>query len=360
MPVEKRALDASMGMIPDEELVASLRDFDRAENWTVLPFLSVDEKVIATNRKSETARKAIVQHDGESFVLKEFPWYCSDEAFIEFTLSFQQHLRDAGVPIPRFEERRDGRRYTRFDDDYLFMQEYVTGSSWTAEPGQARSVGRALADLHEQSAAARDAIASTDRFHENVFELADGMVDIVRELLRDNRESLPSGDVSHLERYVETVEDVLATRKQSATERGYDDVRIPVHGDYNPWNVIFDERDEVAAIIDFDNATVDNPAHDVAEGLLDHSFIEYRGKTTRFDGVPDRFDERLAAAFLDGYCESAFAETVEPYLADVASAVYLELASLGAVRGDFEFADLERIVEKERTVHDRVKELVRG
>jgi Ser/Thr protein kinase RdoA (MazF antagonist) len=60
----------------------------------------------------------------------------------------------------------------------------------------------------------------------------------------------------------------------------------PVHGDFIPWNVAYDERGEICAVYDFDNACYGSPLRDLGKALSSFHLLPYTGFTTALRELP--------------------------------------------------------------------------
>ncbi len=120
------------------------------------------------------------------------------------------------------------------------------------------------------------------------------------------------------------------------------------HGDYNPWNVLFDEDHEVCAIVDFDNAGRDFPARDIAEAILAWTTIAYRHDSTRLrDEVPGPIKADRACNFLKAYSSvRAIGEHEWALVRDGLQVSMIELLSLALLRGDIRHELGDRLAER--------------
>src|SRR5690554_3104170 len=108
MLVEKKDTDFYLGMIPDDVMFSILREYGFDDSWIVLPFLNINNKALAINRRSETSRKAVLLYKGELYILKEIPWYCSNKEFVNFATEIQYFLMENNIPIPQLLRNYEG------------------------------------------------------------------------------------------------------------------------------------------------------------------------------------------------------------------------------------------------------------
>jgi predicted GNAT superfamily acetyltransferase len=93
MKYQRKSVDISQGLLSDRLVYEFMNQISFDEDGIVLPFLNINNEALSINRRSETGRKALIRVGKSSyFIIKEFPWYCSDKSFVEFALSLQVEL----------------------------------------------------------------------------------------------------------------------------------------------------------------------------------------------------------------------------------------------------------------------------
>ena len=152
----------------------------------------------------------------------------------------------------------------------------------------------------------------------------------------------------------------LDVAEGACLEAGWRDLEIvPVHGDYNPWNLLFNQSDEVAAILDFDNCDMGPHLHDVAEMLITFSYMDYQNDSTNFS-APRRvgLDQNTASLLLKSY------RGVRPFTAAelrclpfVCISTMIELCSLGLLRRDFDLGSMTNIMATLAAIPRQLKDL---
>lgn len=344
MFIEKKSIDTYLGQLPDEVLDTLLKKFGFDETWIVLPFLNVNGKEVAINRRSETAKKAIILYQEKFFMLKEIPWYCSNKDFVQYELSYQVELFKQGFPIPKIQTTSDGNLFTEFTYDetekYFFLQEFIIGNSWDGNIKKLQNTAKSLACLHNISLETKQNLKATIPVG-NVFSLAEKMVNVITEVLNDKSNQVTKTDSDKLRAFITYANVELAQAKLNAENKKYNEIAFPIHGDFNPWNLIYNDSHDIIGVIDFDNSIKDNPVHDLAETILDFCFFTFRNQKTRLSGVPTILNENLCKEILQSYYKEAdkpLAKTIE-YLEEAALAISIELFALGIVRGDYNFND---------------------
>ncbi|MDX2552814.1 phosphotransferase enzyme family protein [Streptomyces stelliscabiei] len=339
MSTDAKPLDTSIGVISDDQLARVQAAFG-LKDLLVLPFFSLNKSIIDLRRRTETARKVFIESEQGVLFLKELPWYCSSVEFAAFQTELLSQLHALGAPVARplttcsghsfFHDRRTG--------SIFILQPYVEGRSWTGGDGEARAAGRALAGLHTHAGQTRMKGWPGMR---DAFVGAESLVS----LLQDSAE--------HPEPVREEIHDfaglALAVIERCRTEAyaaGYGAEVLPVHGDFNPFNLIFgetrDSAETVVGVVDFDNACLDDRAHDLGESLVRFGWVNYRGLSSAYGAVPTGFDRSAVAAVLAGYREAdeASATAARPLLPAVMTAVALELAAIGLLSAYYTHSDL--------------------
>lgn len=347
MPADAKPVDLSIGVFADDQLLRIQQAYG-LETLLVLPFLSLNGEIIDLRRRTETARKVLLNTERGVCFLKELPWYCSSPEFAAFQTHLLVELADRGAAVarPLATTRGDLFFHDPLTGAILLLQPYLEGRSWTRTPAEAREAGNALALLHSLASRVRPLPFVGMR---DVFGSAHALV----ALLLDNWTG-PQGakdDIATLARLsLATVEHCRAT----AYAVGYGTAVIPVHGDYNPFNLIFETTsDGIAGIIDFDNACLDDRAHDLGESLVRFGWLKYRGLSSAYGDAPSEFDPVAVDAVLHGYrqYDEQTAETVQPVLPTVMTTVALELAAIGLLSGYYTVDDVSKL-------HHNVKRLL--
>jgi hypothetical protein len=352
MLVEKKNIDTQFGMIPDEILnyVLSMYQFDNS--WLVLPFINVNKKAIAINRRSETARKAVILYKSELYILKEIPWYCSNEEFVNYEVNFQMILKENRIPIPEIIKNSNEKLYTKINlmnqEKFFFLQRYIKGSSWIGLDENLKDSAKSLARLHNASMENRNKIIREyNPPKSSVFDLADKMLKVLEEVINEKKEKISAKVLIDLQAFCSYAKEKNQWAKSFAIKKGYDEISCPIHGDFNPWNLIYDSNNSnITGIIDFDNSILDNPIHDVVEAILDFCFFKYKTQRMIFKGIPDEFNKHNAKVFFEHYINecSEGSNKFNKYISEVAVAISIELISLGLVRGDYDFDECNKII----------------
>jgi len=336
--------DLSIGVFADDQLDRVQHAYG-LRSLLVLPFFALNGSIIDLRRRTETARKALLETERGVLFLKELPWYCSSERFAHFQSELLAGLADEGATVVAPLATASGRRFfhDRLTGSIFLLQPYLDGRSWTGGVEEARSAGTALAALHDCGSRVTSEAFPGMR---DVFASARELVG----LLPDNWSGPASarGDVASL---ADSALAAVDRCRREAYAAGYGRAVVPVHGDYNPFNIVFDPgSSSVTAIVDFDNACLDDRAHDLGEALVRFAWVNYRGLSSAYGAVPSAFDLDAVKAVLNGYREydEAAARAARPRLPAVMTAVALELAAIGLLSSYYTADDvsaLQRNVE---------------
>lgn len=359
MPVEFKEKDIQFNLITDALLSEILTEYD-LEDWQVVPLINMNETIIDINRKTETAKKVLIKENNAYWFLKEYPWYCSKQKFIEAETKFQKYLRDNGFVIPSILHTHKNKLYVKRlnYDNFFFIQEFVEGDSWNAVLLQTYSAAQTLSKLHNLSRE-YDKKEYEATQHENIFDLCAQMIDLCESILLKDRTKILKEQVSNLENYFVTARTILANIKRKAFEKGYQNDSIIVHGDYNPANLIYEKAsNSVKAVVDFNNMCVDNPVHDIAEGIVHFSYIKYRRHTTFYKALPKGINIEQFTSFLDGYEDKEQLDKAKAYLPEAIASIVLELSALGMICRDYDIEDINHLNKENKQIYSIAKKLV--
>ena len=273
-----------------EDLAQLIAEFDVGELTSAK---GIAEGVSNSNWLVETTGK---QGEGARFILTMYEFRIEVED-LPFFLSLLDHLAAKGCPVPRTIHDRSGALYRMVGDKAVALIEFLPGVSVShPTPGQARSVGRALAQLH---------LASADfgQARENAMGLAES---------RRLADACGAAGMAEIDPALAA----LVARELPLLERAWpaDLPRSVIHADLFPDNVLM-LGEEVTGLIDFSFACTDLTAYDVA---VTHA-------AWCFDGEGRKFNPAISAALLEGY------ESLRP-LSEAERAALPVLARAAALR----------------------------
>ncbi len=273
-----------------EQLAALIAEFDVGQ---LVSAKGIAEGVSNSNWLIETSGR---DGAGARFILTMYEFRIEIED-LPFFLSLLDFLAERGCPVPRTIHDRSGALYRMIGDKAVALIEFLPGVSVSQPtPGQARSVGRALAQLH---------LASADfaQSRENAMGLAES---------RRLADACGAAGMAEIDPALAA----LVERELPLLEQAWpaDLPRSVIHADLFPDNVLM-LGDEVTGLIDFYFACTDLTAYDVA---VTHA-------AWCFDGEGRNFNPAISAALLEGY------ESLRP-LSDKERAALPLLARVAALR----------------------------
>ena len=273
-----------------EDLAQLIAEFDVGELTSAK---GIAEGVSNSNWLIETTGK---DGAGARFILTMYEFRIEVED-LPFFLSLLDHLAAKHCPVPRTIHDRSGALYRMVGDKAVALIEFLPGVSVShPTPAQARSVGRALAQLH---------LASADfgQSRENAMGLSES---------RRLADSCGAEGMAQIDPALAA----LVERELPLLEQAWprDLPRSVIHADLLPDNVLM-LGDQVTGLIDFYFACTDLTAYDVA---VTHA-------AWCFDGEGRNFNPAISAALLEGY------ESLRP-LSDAERAALPVLARVAALR----------------------------
>src|SRR3989338_4871267 len=81
MPIKERLPDPLSGIITTADMSESLKLYGIGPDIVVMPLIGQDSHIYAINRRSQTTKKALINHKKNFYVLKQRPGYCASEYF---------------------------------------------------------------------------------------------------------------------------------------------------------------------------------------------------------------------------------------------------------------------------------------
>jgi Ser/Thr protein kinase RdoA (MazF antagonist) len=325
MPVKKKPISSSFFNFDERIIQIITNEYELEEIDSFCPILLDGNLASLLEVRSETSKKIVLETINESFFLKQVPWYCDDATLLSFSHRFQKELLVQSLPVARILQTKAQDTWVTIQGYKFVLFEYIQGQCYQGNPHQLRSSVQTLAQLHK-FAQTYD-IEEKNYLAEDLFDLAQAHINLAKDLLLEDAYPL-----------LDQLQESLEKARRCALQAGWHDLlRIAVHGDYNPWNLLFNEEYEVCAILDFDNAGIDARLHDIAECLLTHCVLHYRGNSTNFAPIiPDRVPLQGVRDILCMYEAISPLSSIEhACLPWTILAVFIELSCLGLIRGDF-------------------------
>ena len=222
-------------------------------------------------------------------MLKEYTNSALESERMQLVCDAQEIARQQGLPVPRVVRTKDGRSFTQRNGVFFSLSEHIEGRIFP--PGQmpkraAARMGEVLAPLHRAlqnlPEGTSTTVPSPDWIEEHLLSLL---------AIGDGRRAHNALD----EVACTVLEQKLRLLKELTVPAPY--ISQWTHGDYEWRNVLFNNRDEVVGIIDFDDLLFGNASRDITRCVV-LSF-------------PAGSEE--AIAFFEGYASSSQVTSAEAH-----------------------------------------------
>lgn len=266
-------------------------------------------------------------------------------------MEFQDQLRLLNVKVPIIIRNKGNSLFTKiiYSDNthFYFLQKFELGSSWSTSKNQIISAAKELAEVHKKSELLfNEKVLISNAPQATIFTLAKKMIIILGNILKSDYKGDDAEYINLTRKFIDYAIKKVNDFEKTALLKGYGELSLYVHGDYNPWNLVFD-NDSVIGILDFDNSIIDNPVHDIAEAIVNMSFMKYKSQRMIYQGVPTGFDKSLFMLFLLNYekYNKNIIRQVKSYLKESILTIIIELFTLGLVRGDYGYRDIQSLIE---------------
>ncbi|MEU4583280.1 phosphotransferase [Kitasatospora aureofaciens] len=294
------------------------------------PILLDGDNCTLIDVRSATSKKMVLESSGEWLFLKQIPWYC-DDTTMDFALEWQALLADAGFVVPVVRARRSGERVLRTAGCRIVLFDYVWGTRYQDREDQRAAAAAALGRLHSLEGPAQGPRG-------DAFEAALDHIQLAREV---------AGHAPSVAIALDQMQDLVNGWHDSAVHHGWHHLpQRAVHGDYSPWNLVYHDDGQVAAVLDFDNAHRGPVVRDLVEALLTFCCVRYAHDSTSFAATPPTsLPQDQARVMLRAYeRERTLTSEERNCAADAAGAVAVELVCLGLIRGDYPAALVDQLV----------------
>jgi len=267
-----------------EELAMALSNYD----------LGIIRSAKDLERGAHGAAKIVVESDRGSYLLKRRIKGRDDPQHVAFTHALQHYLLEHNFPLPQLVHTRSGQdALLRIRDGVYELFEYISADEHDNGIIAAYEAGRMLGLYHRL----------VGDFPEDPPE-EKGNYHNAPHVLRSFKtvgEKLVAAGEQPASRVVGVLRDLRETYKSSATT--VEKFGLPtwetqiIHCDWHPGNMLF-EKGHVVAVLDFDSARLGQRVIDVANGVLQFSFINGGRDLSKWT---DAADDLRARRFLRGY-----------------------------------------------------------
>lgn len=323
MPVREKPVFVDFFNLDERALGIIADRYELTDVDCFLPILLDGEECTLLEVRSATSKKVIVETGSGLYFFKQIPWYCDTIEQITASTTIQWQLKEAGSPLPGIVPTKDASLWTTIGEAKFVLFEFASGQRYSGTQQQKLSSARSIATMHLQEVSASTAP------REDIFQLVRDHV-VLLEDIASKRGQDPKYLVSDLM-------NALSRAEIACHALGWSTLPlVAIHGDYNPWNLLFDEVGEVTAILDFDNCDVAQRLHDIAEAILTHCILRYRKDSTNFASIQlAGLDIGTISEFLNAYEQvTRLTSTERSCLPYIIQTIYIELMCLGMIRED--------------------------
>lgn len=279
---------------------------------------------------STTSRKVILDDGNKKYFVKEKPKYCCTPYSLSLAAQFQELLAEQTDFVPRIIPTKSGSPYLQLGSTLFFTTEFVEGRMFNGSINDVESAGATLGRFHHLSQEfsfpnPRHLQASGDALQ--FVDLADQLNGAQDDIWRGRT--------------------VTALRGVVDKYKGNLDENVPYivnHGDYAPFNLVYDLSGNVVAVNDFDNVNYRPRTRDLAGAIL--SFcdgLSYAGATSTLrKPIATSVNKEKVRAFITGYETNShpLSESEKADLIGELSVRWVKIMALGIVRGDFNYEDV--------------------
>lgn len=279
-------MSALRDKLTSEELAMALSNYD----------LGVVRSAKDFPRGSHGAPKLIIESDRGHYLLKRRPKGKDDPQHVAFAHAIQDYLAERSFPLPHLINTRKSKdALLRIRDGVYELFEYIDSQPYDSSLAAASEAGRMLGLFHRLIANCPATPPSEPATFHNAPHVVSTFKKTAELLL-----SLPSAKgrerdiVETLKGLREIYKDAAARVEEMGLSRWASQI---IHGDWHPGNMLFD-KGRVVAVIDFDSARMGPRILDVANGVLQFSFISADRDLSKWEA---RADDNRARRFLRGY-----------------------------------------------------------
>ncbi|MGA2265834.1 MAG: phosphotransferase [Phycisphaerae bacterium] len=246
-------------------------------------------------RGSARSPKVVITAAAGKFVFKRRAPGRNDLAKVTFTHQIQQILADRGFPLPGLVPTRKGDTILVLGSNVYEMFHHIAGGSYDGSLKATRSAGRTLASFHSLLADFHSEFHLPTGSYHKAHSIPKAMRTIVSVLPLDRRPPIKA--VKGTTRWLTESYRFCGEQAEAAGLHLWP--KQIVHGDWHPGNMLFRDQ-EIAAVVDYDAARLQQRVIDLANGALQFSIIG-GGDDTAF--WLDEADLPRFGEFMRGYIE---------------------------------------------------------
>ncbi len=343
MSVQRRPKGSYFDLLTVDGCSRVFSAYDLGDVLAIESLIVENNVIVNLLERSETSRKTVVRTAAGSYFLKQIPWYCAEPALVEFSASFANACAQEGLPVPMVHRTRAGALFAEYDGGLFTVSDLAVGMLYNESLQQVVASGDLLARMHRVGAScdlpAKGPITTTRGIAEEHIELA-------RRISKERCEST-------------SVFDALC-EMLDAVDCPHALQQYPVHGDFIPWNIAYNSDDSIAALYDFDNASMDSRLHDVGEALIAWAALDFSGRHAGLaPEIRCSIDESVSLRFLQAY------ELMAPLTSNERDALcshvlgaWWEALLLGYVKGEIPCSELDKLMDLPAAVEEWSKHVL--
>lgn len=297
---------------------------------------------------STTSRKVIINDGTHSYFIKEKPKYCCKPYNLSLAAEFQKFLSEKTDFVPAIIHTSSENPYLKVGETIFFTTEYKSGRMFNASMQDVENAGIALGKIH---LASREFVFS-DPHNIHASEDALEFINIADKL--NGAENDKNREVT-----IKSLRDIVDQYKDQVD----DNVEYIVnHGDYAPFNLVYDHSGNTVAVNDFDNVNFRPRTRDVAGAIL--SFcdgLSYAGSTSTLrKPIATTLNVDKTKEFIKGYITNSYAFTDKEKLNLIGETMirWTKIMALGIMRGDFNYIDVQNALSFKKYIEESLPELL--
>lgn len=278
---------------------------------------------------STTSKKVIIDDGKSKYFIKEKPKYCCDPYHLSLAAQFQGFLSDRVDFVPRIIDSKSGSSYLQIGETHFFTTEFREGRMFNGSLQDVENAGISLGIIHLQSQEFDYANPRKISGSEDVLQF----IDLADQLEGSEKDQWKP----------QTILALRGTVNKYSNEIDRDLPYIANHGDYAPFNLVYEEKG-VVAVNDFDNVNYRPRIRDLAGAII--SFcdgLSYAGATSTLRSpISTSLSLEKVRAFMKGYLTNSPALSAEEKAQLVGEVCmrWTKIMALGIVRGDFNYQDV--------------------
>lgn len=264
---------------------------------------------------SLTSLKCIITaEDGTRYFLKQKAEYCSTEQQLRKSSLLQHTTATQLQCVPRIIHTASSDPHAAIGRRAFLLTPFVEGQFFLGKRSQSVSCGDALGRIHSIGMHMDNIEPTVLNSHHETKEWISRLAQIAttddaakQEVIRQMRDIADCNEIQNIGR------------------KGW------LHGDFAPYNMVFDHSDSVIAVNDFDNVAYGPLSRDVAECILTHCGVMYAGPSSSLRApICTRLDVERGKMMLERYLQSSGLQPSDLCeLRQQFSLIWLELLSLG-------------------------------